>query len=96
MTVIYELDQMRNRNGGNLPPVPYTAIDGYSKGFVMMLSDGAHDGICFPGYETKAEAIEAFENSPAVPDGWHVYLLHGNGYTVCLNPRWELRAELVK
>ena len=97
MTITYELDQMRENNGGKSPILPHLPIDGYSKGFALMLSDGEHEGICFPGYETKSDAINAAGKNDW-PDGWHLYLLKANGRDI-RNPsriRWELRCEFLK
>ena len=98
MKTIYDLNEIRKNNSGNLPPCPKMPINGYSRGFAMMLSDGIHEGICFPGFETKDEAIKDAENSPAIPADWHLYILHANGIDF-INPshvRWGVWCECVK
>lgn len=97
MTIVYDLDKIHANNGGNCVPLPHLPINGYSRGFALMLSDGVHDGICFAGYESKNQAIEAAcENS--IPDGWHLYLLSENGRDPrnCSHIRWALYAEFVE
>lgn len=99
MKYITDIKEIHANNGGKIIPVPKGTVNGmYSKGCVLYLCDGEHEGFSFVHHSREELFAEAERMFDSVPDGYHLYYLKDNG----VDPRnpshiyWSMMGEFVK